>query len=175
MTTLVVEDGTGLANANSYVSVADATTYHSIRGNGDAWSNIDDQASALIIATDYMEQVYRLRWAGMRVTATQALSWPRAYVPLPDAPYGYGSWAAYVPYNVVLQQAKDACSILALKSVSGELAPDLARATLSERVGDIEVTYDKSSPQYVRYRVIDLLLSPYFGGSSVITRQVVRA
>jgi hypothetical protein len=34
---LIVEDGTGLANAESYVSVADATTYHANIGNT-AWA-----------------------------------------------------------------------------------------------------------------------------------------
>ena len=32
---LVVEDGTGKADAESYISVADADTYHSNRGNTD--------------------------------------------------------------------------------------------------------------------------------------------
>ena len=36
---LIVEDGTGLANAESYVSVADATTYHTNYGNT-AWTAI---------------------------------------------------------------------------------------------------------------------------------------
>ena len=36
---LIVEDGTGLAGAESYVSVTDADTYHDKRGNT-AWATL---------------------------------------------------------------------------------------------------------------------------------------
>ena len=51
----VTEDGTGLAEANSYVSVAEADAYHADRGNA-AWIGEDSaKQSALIKATDYLE------------------------------------------------------------------------------------------------------------------------
>lgn len=37
---LIVEDGTGIANADSYVSVAEADAYHVAFGN-DLWAAID--------------------------------------------------------------------------------------------------------------------------------------
>ena len=36
---LEVEDGTGKSTAESYISVADATTYHTARGNS-TWNDI---------------------------------------------------------------------------------------------------------------------------------------
>ena len=48
--TLIVEDGTGLANAESYVSVADATTYHANIGNT-AWAAITSDATKEQLAT----------------------------------------------------------------------------------------------------------------------------
>lgn len=159
--TLIVEDGTGKSDAESYATVVEASTYHNARNQGDAWDLVDDQEAALRLATAYMEQAYRLRWKSFRVTATQALCWPRAWVQTPDAPYGYGSFAAYIPNNVVPTEVKQACMELALKSASGALAPDLERATVAEKIGPIEVQYDKSSPRYVEFRSIDMLLGPF--------------
>lgn len=77
---IVVEDGTGLDNANSYVSVADARTYATNRGVSLPVSD-DDVAVMLIKATDYTE-MFAPRYGGARLTTTQALAWPRtgAYV-----------------------------------------------------------------------------------------------
>jgi hypothetical protein len=166
--TLIVEDGTARVDAESYASVAETSTYFQNRGQGDAWDKIDEQEAALRLATTYMEEAYRMRWKQYRVTSTQALSWPRAWVTLPDAPYGYGSQAAYVPNNVVPKEVKQACMELALRAGTGDLAPDLERAAKVERIGPIEVQYDDSSPYYTQFRSIDLLLAPYLmaGGMS---------
>jgi hypothetical protein len=43
----------------------------------------------------------------------------------------------------------------------GELAADLDRETLTEGVSGINVTYRAGTPQYIRYRLIDLMLKPY--------------
>jgi hypothetical protein len=164
---LIVEDGTGLANAESFISVAAADTYHANRGNT-VWAGADAvKEAALRRATDFMQQTFRTRWKSFRVTSTQALDWPRAWVELPDAPYGYGSFAAYVPNNVVPTEVKNACAELALAALSENLNPALDRTTSKETVGPISVEYDESSPEYKRYRNVDMLLAPYLTGSSV--------
>ncbi len=164
---LVVEDGTGLANAESYASVAFATQYHSDRGNA-AWAALANDTireQLLRKATAYMEQEYRLRWASFRRTSSQALSWPRAWVQMPDAPYGYGSWAAYVPNNIVPTEVQQACCELALEAISGDLNPALERSTSREKVGEIEVTYDTNSVEWKRFRDVDAMVSPYIVGN----------
>jgi hypothetical protein len=165
---LVVEDGTGLANAESYASVAEADAYHADRGNA-AWAALATavKEQALRKATEYMSQAYRIRWAGFRVKATQALDWPRAWVPLIDTPSPYGPWANYVPNNVVPVEAKRACMEYALVASAGAITTALARATLREKIGDIEVEYDPTSPEYTRYRALDMLLAPFLTGSSI--------
>jgi len=57
--TLVCEDGTGLANANTYVAQADADSYFADRANA-AWAALssDQKASALIQATQYLDARY---------------------------------------------------------------------------------------------------------------------
>jgi hypothetical protein len=165
---LDVEDGTGKATSESFISVTDADTYHSNHGNT-TWAALAtaNKEAALRKATEYMEQAYRLKWRGYRVTSTQRLSWPRAWCPIPDAPYGYGSFTAYIAQNVVLDEAKRACAELALIASAADLNPTLERTTSSEKVGDIAVTYDTNSPEWKRYRSVDMLLAPYLSGSSI--------
>ena len=56
---MIPEDGTGLANANAYVSVEFADEYFSARGN-QAWAGLGsaDKEAAILKATDYLEAVY---------------------------------------------------------------------------------------------------------------------
>jgi len=162
---LIVETGSIIADAESYCSVADATTYHAARGNT-AWAALATDAlreAALRKATDYMTQAYRSRWQGARYTETQALDWPRQGV-VRD------SWA--VGYDEVPTEVKYACAELALKAATADLSPDLTQGVTREKVGQIEVEYDKSSPQRVRYAAIDAMLAPYLksGGSGCMVR-----
>jgi hypothetical protein len=168
---LIVENGTGLANAESYISVAEANAYHAARGNTN-WATIStgEAEQALRRATDYIEQVYRLRWQGNRVNSTQALSWPRAFVQPMD--YQFSSTAFflgglyYLPADEVPQEVKHACAEMAFKAAGGELASDLTQGVIREKVDVLEVQYDPNSPQYTRYRAIDNLLRPFLTGGS---------
>lgn len=72
---LVVEDGTGLATAQSYISSADADAYHTAHGNT-AWTGTGKDA-ALVRATAWLDARYRSRWVGTKATSAQALEWPR--------------------------------------------------------------------------------------------------
>lgn len=163
---LIVEDGTGKADAESYISVSDAASYLSDRGYS-AFAALATDAlkeAALRKATDYMEQAYRTRWKGTRVTATQALSWPRLYVEREDY---------YVPGDEVPVEVKNACALLALKSIDGDLNADLTQGVVREKVDVLEVEYDQNSPQYVRYRAIDNMLAVFFTGGAN-SKKVVR-
>lgn len=171
---LIVEDGNGLVNAESYISVADATTYHANRGNAD-WAAIASDTireQLLRKATEYMMAVYRLRWAGYRYNSTQALDWPRLYVPVLDT-LSANQFPQYVDFNIVTVAVKNACAELALKANTEALMADLSQATVKEKVDVIEVEYDKYSPQYKRYIQIDNSLSIYFksrDGSAMLVR-----
>jgi hypothetical protein len=157
---LIVEDGTGLADAESYISVADADAYFLARGNA-TWAALTNgnKEAYLRQGTDYMVQMYRSLWAGERMTSTQALDWPRIDVPSPDIT------GAFVPTNVVPLEVKRACAELGVRVGSGALAPDETRAVLSEKIGVIAVEYDKYSPAGTRYRAVDAMVAVYFNGS----------
>lgn len=157
---LEVEDGTAKSNAESYVSVADASTYHALRGNT-LWATMSEgeMEAALRRATDYLVQTYRDLWAGCRATITQALDWPREDAPIKDAPA-----LSYYASDEVPQGVKNACALMAFKAASGELDADLSPPVLSEKVGPIEVAYAPGARQTVRYPAIDNMLAPFLRG-----------
>lgn len=98
--TLVVETGAGLANANTFVSLATATTLLEASPFGAAWAlELDDarKNQCLAEATAWLSQ---LPWHGIATTATQALAFPRAWLETPD---GYAVASNLVP--TWLQQA----------------------------------------------------------------------
>lgn len=78
---LVLEDGTGLANSNSYVSLAEAGVYFSADlVTSPLWDALPDQENQLIWATRVLDQ--KTRWRGTTAnnngtTIVQALRWPR--------------------------------------------------------------------------------------------------
>lgn len=163
--TLITEDGTGLTNSESYISVADANTRHTALGNT-AWTGADAvKETALRVATEYMEQAFRQRWKGTRNTRDQALSWPRA---------GATSDGWYIDSDVVPDEVANACADLALKAAAGDLAPDLERGIVREKVGPIETEFDTATPQSKRYRAIEMLLAPLMKGS-LASATLVRA
>ena len=73
---MIVEDGTGLPNADSYASVEFADSYFSARGVT-GWGSLTQQAKeqALIRATDFVDNIYQ--WFGKKAVAEQALRFPR--------------------------------------------------------------------------------------------------
>lgn len=172
---LVVEDGTGKANAESYISVADATTYHADRGNT-AWAALATDAlreQALRNATEYMVQVYRLRWKGFRMTATQALDWPRSFVYLEPVLTGSNeSYPQLVSDVIVPTDVSRQCAQLALRASTGTaLIADAGQTVKKEKVGPLEVEYSEYSPSTIRYPSVDAALAPYLksnGGVQVI-------
>lgn len=167
---LVVETGTGSATAESYISVADATTRHANLGNA-AWAALASDTvreQYLRRATEYMEGAYRQRWKGYKKTSAQALSWPRDDVYLD---YSVGGPDNLVSNTIVPADVKNACADLALKAATVTLAADISKAVVREKVVDvIEVEYDTNAPAYTQYRAIDMQLSAYLkaGGKASI-------
>lgn len=165
---LEVEDGTGKADAESYISVADATTHHADRGNS-AWAGLASDTvreQMLRKATDFMEAYYGDRWKGERTTTTQALSWPRTGVCQNDSE---------IASNVVPVAVQRACAELALRAIAGDLAPDLAAQVKSETVGPISTTYADGARQQVKYQAVDGMLSNLLNGSGDNMVKFVRA
>src|ERR1039458_2568134 len=82
--TLVKEDGTGKADANSYADVADGDSYHDGHLYASAWTAAisSRKAAALVMATRVIDSQFQFN--GSRTSSSQALQWPRAECPDPD-------------------------------------------------------------------------------------------
>lgn len=146
--TIIVEDGTGLTTAETYVSVEDADAYHTAMGNT-GWTGTEAAKEvALRRAAQYIDTRYTYR--GTRVNLNQALEWPRAFYEMDGRTE---SWP--VP------NLKAACCEAALRALSDTLTADVSTdQVIEETVGPITVRYAAKSGQ-TRYPVVDDLLRKY--------------
>lgn len=134
-----VEDGTIVAGANAYVTVAYADDYHTERGNS-LWTGSDTvKQQAIVRATDYIDGRYSSRFIGYITDATQALCWPRTD-------------AASYDTDEIPEPLKRACAEYALRALSQSLAPDpvidasgYSKVVTRRRVGPIETYYQVDS------------------------------
>lgn len=139
----VVEDGSGKADSNSYVSVEAADVYFERQGNPSTWSSSTraQKQMALRVATSYISERYGNRWRGVIDSDTQALDWPRSGVV--DADTGL-----YYDNDEMPARLLNATAEVALRYRAGTtLRPDVAigdgnvtSSTVS--VGGISITED---------------------------------
>ncbi len=155
---LIVEDGSGKPDANSYGSVGEADAYWQDRDNA-TWSAAVTVAkeAALIQATQFLDASYV--WRGARIDRDQALDWPRVGA-VDDEGFERDS-------NAVPAEVKQAAFELALQALSGALLKVQERAGLIERVkaGSVEVQYAERAPAGKRYELVDRILTPLVEGA----------
>ena len=148
---LVVESGEGLPNSESYIDLDYLIAYATKRGID--YSSMTE--ANIIKAQDYFETSYKFK--GTKLKDTQSLEFPRLI-------------NGEVVYTA---RIKSAICELALKSVN-VLLEDTERATIREKVGELEVEYDKDSPQGVEYRYVYNLVMPYLENSSSYSSSITR-
>ena len=145
----VFEDGTGLANANSFVEVSYADAYFLDRGVA-MWSGTDVAKQGwLVQATDYIEVRFANYFRGTKLTEVQSLSFPRVSVEFAQMP----------------DCLKKACCEYALRAKSAKLMPDpaidstgLGLLSTRKKVGPIEkeIRYQYRGPG-----TVTTLIRPY--------------
>lgn len=142
---LIIEDGTGKSDAESYIDLAYLQAYATKRG-----LDITGITEANIIkGQDYFESAYQFK--GTKLKETQALSFPR-----------------YINNEVVYPvRVKNAVCELTIKSKSAELLADSERLTKREKVGDIEVEYSEYSKDETNYNFVINLILPWLSGSGI--------
>lgn len=131
--TLIIEDGSLVANANSYITVTAWDNWATDRGI--THSHSDAKIShAILRAMDYFES---LNFLGLKHTETQALQWPRDRVFVDH--YDVDS-------NEIPKEVKNAMYELTKIELDGDSALNpQERQTESEQIGDIRVTYSSNS------------------------------
>lgn len=154
---IVVEDGSKVPGANSYVSVADARTYAANRGI-ELPSEDDELAAMLIRSTDYLE-AQACRFQGRRASSSQSLEWPRVGVVL---------GCDEVPSNVIPKSLVGAQVQLAIAINDGfDLQPNISPQdyVTREKVGPIETEYADPTKVGIMptFTAVNALLAPLFG------------
>ena len=168
---LIVEDGTGMATAESYLSVADVSAVLALTGEDAAWlalasDTVREQVARKVMRALENERTFR----GQKKTAEQALEWPRVYATDDD---GFLYEDTSIP-----EKLKTAFAVLcAAASVSGaDLQPTQttpgAVQSKSIRVGKIaiETTYSGGQSQVAFYRKAESLLAELVESSDVMVR-----
>lgn len=119
-----VEDGSGVAGANSYLSTAAADIYWADRNNaGWAAASVLEKEAALIAASQYLDATYR--WKGRKGGSGQGLDWPRSGV-VDEEGLSVGGNA--LPAGLTAAAAE-----LALEALSERLLPGQARGGALKR------------------------------------------
>lgn len=140
---MVVEDGTGINNADSYVCLAFADDYFLSRGFS-KWQELAEEQKeiALVNATDFVDNTFQ--WKGVKISSEQALNFPRQN--LFDA---NGFAVSGVPTPV--KQA--VCEAIRI-NIDGQLydSEEVNGAVVSEKIGNLQFTYDVSQKKKVETR-----------------------
>lgn len=144
---LVVEDGTGVEGANSYLTVAELRAFAGDRG---LTLPTDSEVEKLLVkATDYLELK---SYIGDRASDNQGLSWPRTQTANPYWQYN----------NIIPTKLKTAQSLLAVEAMNG----DLTQATrpneyIQTKIDVLYIKYAKDDDRSagLRYRAVDDLLA----------------
>ena len=143
----IVEDSTGLPNANSLASVQDFKDYYLLR-NVNISTLTDTQIEGfLVLGTDYIVQKYDFK--GSRLKDTQSLPFPRVV-----------NNETIFPINV-----KYATILLAFKSQNGNLLADSQQQVKKEKVDVLEVEYMDGSSSEVVYNDVLGYLKPYLSNA----------
>ena len=172
---LTVEDGTGLATADAYWSLADTTTcltdYYTGISTFTTWNALSDEAKERSIrwGTFYLDTLYGPSFMGNRVLETQALQFPRYGLESPD---GYALDSDEVPLDI-----KQAMAIAAMNQGAGDvLLPDLTAedgSPLEKKsisLGPIKLFKDYGgarSEVIKKYTMIEKLVDPYLVGGGL--------
>ena len=153
---LIVEDGSIVTNANSYVTITEARAYATARAL--SLPALDDDLEPLLIsAMDYLESK-RSQYQGTKTEpAAQALQWPRTGVQIDCTDF---------PSNAIPKELKDAQCRLACEQASGvDILPTKTGPFVTEEtVGPLTTKYDaaQGTGTVPDMTAIDALLAPLF-------------
>jgi hypothetical protein len=171
----------GAANANAYVDIAGAATYHATHPHGTSWfaeAALPRQAHALILATRLLD--LHCRWKGSRASVTQALGWPRSGVEYHDTrtgvwEYGWiGTGGIPIPPTIIPTWLQDATAEFARELLDADRTDSLSTASIqSLRIGPISLDLrHQGGAEHVLPSSVQVLVSPYVASGGMVKRLV---
>ena len=151
--TLILETGAGLANANSYATVAESDAYHDGHLYATAWTGATsgNKAAALVMATRLIDA--EIQFLGLRTIMTQALQWPRTDVPNPDADAVLADNA--LPAVLVRATCEQARAMLIEDRTSNPMGEGLKFTSLASN----QTSFDKNDRRPVLTKLVQVMLS----------------
>lgn len=154
---LVIEDGSVVANANSYITVAEFKAWADARGISYGTDQAVEQA--ILRAMDWFERQY---FIGNKANENQPLQWPRTEA-LID---GYYADATEIPkeVNTALYEATK----VELEGNSELNNED--RRTIREQVGDISVEYAANSLNRVTTPALTFAMNRIVAPATMVSR-----
>lgn len=152
---LIVEDGSGKTDSNSYATVAELDSYASLRGI--TLTAADDSAKEVLLikAMDYLESLQG-SYKGIKSNQYQFLQWPR-----------YNVWidSYYISSDSIPKDMINAQLIAAvIVDGGGELQPTVTPKVLSEKIDTLAVTYSDSSMNNTLYPQLTSAIGPLVDG-----------
>lgn len=163
--TLVVEDGAGLENANSYVTVQEADDHISLFYPDSDWSTFttEQKEAYLIRAAKFLDSM--MVWESQIKNIKQSMAWPRLEF--------LDREGRVVSADSVPQVIKEAQIDLAVESITNSLTTEYDKL-ISEKFGDTTDTYAAPVSRGGSVAVRNLIKSLSFMGygrnrSSIIT------
>jgi hypothetical protein len=163
-TTLVVEDGTGVDGANSYVEVEEVRAYAALRGL--VLPTLDTQLEPLVVrAMDYLESK-RASYKGSKVNeGSEYLQWPRQYVYVDGVELGIDTIPRELKY-AQCQLAFELQTVDPHRTTSGQV---IRKEQVSSVVTEYAVNYkaERELPAYLPK--VDVLLAPLLKTTAGLT------
>lgn len=159
---LIIEDGTGVADANSYATVDEAKAWVAARGK--AFTGDDTAIEQLLLTAMDLVESFRDQFSGNKTDPAQSLQWPRTGATLDGV---------LLPGDFIPKELKYAQIQLALDGESTDLQPTgTGQEVLKEKVDVLEVEYAERGsgtvlPQFTKAMSF---LQPLFGSSGLIIK-----
>jgi hypothetical protein len=157
--TLVKEDGSGKADANSYADVADGDAYHEGHLYATAWTGVtaDQKAAALVMATRLIDAEYQ--FGGVRVKSDQGLQWPRdGCHDLDSDGWAGGTVADCVVPKLVIEAT---CEMSRELLVADRTAAPVGEGLKYSNVGTTQTGYDAKDRRPVISQLAQAMLAKY--------------
>ncbi|MBU0651179.1 hypothetical protein KKC59_04645 [bacterium] len=150
---LIIEDGTGKADANSYIDLAFSNQYFEDRLYSSKWNELsdDDKTRALLMSANILDTY--VDWRGRRTNKDQVLVFPR---------YGLEDEGYAVLNNEIPIKIKKAQAELALFIVLEDRVADRGDIGIKEiQVESIKLVFDKEDFLQVVPDVVINYLKPF--------------
>lgn len=152
--TITVENGTGVAGANSYITADELRAYAEMRGT--ALGSDDTEFEQYLIAAMDLIESYRAQFQGEKTDSDNPLQWPRSGVFIDGTE---------IEDDVIPTELKNAQAQFALDAMSNTLQPNVAvgasGAVIEKTIGEITLKYANAEQRVIpRFTKAEAWLAP---------------